>query len=154
MYLRRYQPKDLEMLYRVFYEAVRATKHYSESQKSAWAPSAPPKSFYESLEEDFTLLACEGESLIGYIQLRADGLLHAIYTHPDFQGRGVGRFLMHSAIKEAKRLGLKRIYLEASQNARDFYKKMGFIVTKERPKMCRGEIFTISIMEMDILSSS
>ena len=150
MELHDYRSKDLELLYQLFYAAVHATHHYSESQKRAWAPSSAPESFSQGLGEDFTLLAFEKEQPIGYVQLKSDGLLHAIYTHPNFQGRGVGRALMEAALQEAERLGLKRVHLEASQNARGFYEKLGFVATEERPKICRGECFIIAEMSMKI----
>lgn len=41
------------------------------------------------------------------------------------QGKGYGSALLHCCLKEAKKLGVKRIWCNARENKTDFYKKFG-----------------------------
>jgi ribosomal protein S18 acetylase RimI-like enzyme len=49
-----------------------------------------------------------------------------IYTRPQFRGLGVGRETVCWLIDRAKSAGAGKIYLEASENGRALYSKIGF----------------------------
>ena len=49
-----------------------------------------------------------------------------IYTRPQFRGQGVGRETVCWLIDRAKAAGAGKIYLEASENGRALYSKIGF----------------------------
>lgn len=49
-----------------------------------------------------------------------------IYTIPKMRKQGIGNTIVKWLIKEAKRAGACKIYLEASKDAYSLYKKMGF----------------------------
>ncbi|MEI9977024.1 MAG: GNAT family N-acetyltransferase [Ignavibacteriota bacterium] len=48
---------------------------------------------------------------------------------PDYQGKGIGRRLLQAAIDEARRMGMRRLYLETNhqlRNAIGLYESLGF----------------------------
>jgi putative acetyltransferase len=53
-----------------------------------------------------------------------------MYLHGAYRGKGLGRFLMESALSEARQLGFKRMILETAsvlKEAISLYKSHGFI---------------------------
>lgn len=51
---------------------------------------------------------------------------HSVYTEQKFRGRGCAKLLAEQAVRECKRLGLKRVILAASEAGRPIYEKLGF----------------------------
>jgi len=56
--------------------------------------------------------------------------LRKMYLHGAYRGKGLGKFLMESAMSEARQLGFKRIILETAsvlKEAISLYKSYGFV---------------------------
>lgn len=51
--------------------------------------------------------------------------LESLFTHPDYQGKGVGKALLQRCIQDAETLGLVA-YLEATEEGLPLYTKSGF----------------------------
>lgn len=49
-----------------------------------------------------------------------------IYTRPQFRKSGVGEKVVHWLVKQARKNGITKIYLETSDSGRRLYEKMGF----------------------------
>lgn len=49
-----------------------------------------------------------------------------MYTIPQYRGKGLARKLLENCIEECKKIGVKRIWLHASDDGTPLYKKMGF----------------------------
>ncbi|MGN7819466.1 GNAT family N-acetyltransferase [Chitinophaga sp. 22536] len=60
--------------------------------------------------------------------------LHKIYLDSTYQGKGVGRFLLDTVIRQVKKLGATILELDVNRynKARFFYEKMGFSTYKEK----------------------
>ena len=71
------------------------------------------------------ILAMGGADALGPIKLRRRIDLDTIFTHPDYQGRGIASGLQQWGFREAERLGLD-IYLGATAEGRPLYEKNGF----------------------------
>ncbi|RLL47125.1 GNAT family N-acetyltransferase [Oceanobacillus piezotolerans] len=70
----------------------------------------------------------KNKKLISVVSLFIDngeGQFRKFATLQTEQGKGYGSALLHDVIKEAKQLGLKRIWCNARKNKVDFYKKFG-----------------------------
>jgi len=76
-------------------------------------------------------------TIMGFYELEQTGCLSSLYVHQDGLKKGYGKALLLHSLKEAKRIGLKEVYLDASQFAHDFYKHFGFKDTK-KPKVLMG----------------
>jgi ribosomal protein S18 acetylase RimI-like enzyme len=49
-----------------------------------------------------------------------------MYTIPQYRGKGLARKLLENCIEECKQIGVKRIWLHASDDGIPLYKNMGF----------------------------
>ncbi|MFC6604013.1 GNAT family N-acetyltransferase [Ectobacillus funiculus] len=49
-----------------------------------------------------------------------------MYTTPEHRGRGIARKLLESCIEECKNIGVKRVWLHASEDGKRLYQNMGF----------------------------
>ncbi|NSL88025.1 GNAT family N-acetyltransferase [Chitinophaga solisilvae] len=60
--------------------------------------------------------------------------LHKIYLSLDYQGKGVGKFLLDTVIRQVKNLGATSLELDVNRynKARFFYEKQGFTVYGEK----------------------
>ena len=94
---------------------------YSE-QVEAWAPGVPdPEVWHARMAGRRTLVAEEGGEVVGFAELETDGhLVDMLYVRGDAVGHGFGRRLYEAAEREARGLGLGRIFTEASITARLF----------------------------------
>jgi hypothetical protein len=63
------------------------------------------------------------------VRLRRRVELETLFTHPKYQGNGVGSALLQWGLDEADRLGLM-IYLEATEEGRPLYERFGFEAIK------------------------
>ncbi|KAL4811992.1 acyl-CoA N-acyltransferase [Aspergillus spinulosporus] len=59
------------------------------------------------------------------VRLKRRVELETLFTHPEYQGNGVGSALLQWGLDEANRLGLM-IYLEATEEGRPLYERFGF----------------------------
>ena len=55
--------------------------------------------------------------------------IHGLYLTPEVLGRGLGQQLAHLMIEAARKAGVKRITLESTLTAHEFYKRLGFADT-------------------------
>lgn len=57
--------------------------------------------------------------------------IRTMAVHPDWQGKGLGRFLVEYMEDKAREAGAANLVLEARQNAVKFYESLGYQITKE-----------------------
>jgi GNAT superfamily N-acetyltransferase len=79
-------------------------------------------------ERDF-LVALLDNKIVGSATLFND-YIATVFVHPDYQGKGIGTFLMQHIERIAKRKKIETLQLEASINAVNFYTKLGYIKGK------------------------
>ena len=142
MLIRAYSRGDAAAITRLFYETVRSvnSKDYSEHQVRAWAPAAAdPEIWHSRMIQRCTLVAEENGEVLAFAELERNGHLDMLYCRKDVIGQGIGRLLYEEVEAEAIRLGLDRIFGEASITARAFFKRRGFSVVGEQT-VSRGGI--------------
>jgi putative acetyltransferase len=76
-----------------------------------------------------------------------------LYVHAERQGKGVARALIAHIENVAVRLGLDRLYTEASITARAAFEHTGFLVVATQTVPLRGKTFTNYRMEKQIAST-
>ena len=99
-----------------------------------------------------TLVAEEDGEVVGFAELEDDGGLDMLYLREDAVGRGVGRRLYEAVEREARALGLSRLFAEVSITARPFFERRGFAVTREQVVYRSGVALTNFVMEKSPLS--
>ena len=77
----------------------------------------------------------DDDKIIGYGRLIGDTIcfiyIHDIMVVPEYQAKGIGTLIMNKLLEKIEEIKKEnpslRVYLGASKNKEDFYKKFGFI---------------------------
>ncbi|MBT8432776.1 MAG: GNAT family N-acetyltransferase [Altererythrobacter sp.] len=136
--LRPFRSDDAARLSEIFAEAVRVVGAYgySAEQVRAWAarsPAAEARILERLSAGDWIMVAVGADDQpVAYALLERDGHLDHLYCHPDHTRQGLADLLLESAEEQARRLGCKRLYTEASELARPAFERAGYSVTHRR----------------------
>jgi putative acetyltransferase len=143
MRVRNFRIADAAALAQLFYDAVHqiAAVHYTEDQVRAWAPEVPDSPRIEGWATDGRVLLVavdEGDQPVAFGDLEADGHIDHLYCRPDFAGSGVTSTLYERLECKAKEVGIKLLYVEASEPAQRFFMRRGFQVVERRDFEIKG----------------
>ena len=142
MKLRAYQSGDLPAILNLFRDTVHTVcaRYYTQPQLDAWAVGRVDLAAWNaSFLEHTTLVAVEGETIVGFADLAADGYLDRLYVHRDWQRRGVASALC-DALPGAR-------VTHASLTARPFFERRGWHVVQEQQVERHGVLLTNFVME-------
>ena len=146
MEIREYRPEDCAELTRLFYDTVHTVnrKDYTPAQLDAWADGTPDlERWNRSLQEHFSLVALEGEKIIGFGDMDSTGYLDRLYVHKDYQGKGVATALcdrLEQAVDGS-------IVTHASITARPFFEGRGYVMVKAQQVERKGILLRNFVME-------
>lgn len=136
MMIRDFIRSDAAAMAQLYFLAARqlGARHYSPAQVGAWAPQPADPAAVQRRAEDgrVTLVAVSGERLVGYIDLEGDGHVDHLYVHPIAAGQGIGARLIDAMLARARTAGIKRLHVEASENARPLFERKGFAIQSRR----------------------
>ena len=104
---------------------------YSVAQVEAWAGPTPDLEMWDRriAEDNSTrrmFVATTEDGVLGFAGLETDGHVDTLYVHHEYQGCGIASALLDRIEAEARRLGLHRLYTEASITAEPFFRARGF----------------------------
>lgn len=132
MIIREFMPSDANALAALFHASVRygAIRQYSIEQVTAWSPSKPdPASFLQRARDRILLVAVNDPGRpSGYGDLTVDGYIDHLYCQPDVIGTGVGSAIYGALESTARRAGIARLIVDASEGARRLFERHGFSV--------------------------
>jgi GNAT superfamily N-acetyltransferase len=107
-------------------------------------PGRPIETTFISRDDDpatWHLAAREGDRLVGVMTLFADQSdrvalepaerFRWMAVHPEWQGRGVGRALLHEAARRLRARGVRAMWAHGRDSAQGFYERFGFAVAGE-----------------------
>lgn len=137
MKVRSYESKDADALADLYVRAVSeiGRRDYSGRQVKAWASLGPSPQRLENLAADGRtrlVAADDGDRPIAFADLEPDGHIGFLYCAPEAAGTGVASALYDELERTARRNGVSRLYVEASEAARRFFLKKGFATTAKR----------------------
>jgi GNAT superfamily N-acetyltransferase len=144
MRVRTYEIGDTQEIVKLFYDTIHEVniRDYTQAQVDAWAPAALDiASWTKSLSSKFTFVAEEGDKIAGFGELETSGHIDRFYCHQDFQRQGVGRLILAQIDLKARKLGIKKLFTEASITAKPFFESQGFIAVKKQEVERRGQKF-------------
>jgi putative acetyltransferase len=148
--LRPYRSDDAPALLALFRDSIRRvnSRDYSPAQIAAWASDEiDPAAWAARFSGRFVAVAEEAGRPVGFAELEPDGHIDRVYVSADHQRRGIGRQLLAAVGAEARRVGLARLFTEASVTARPFFEAHGFVVLAPQVVVCRGAEFVNYRME-------
>ena len=139
--LRPFLPADASTVAEIFRESIAelTADDYSEAQQEAWASAADDEAqFAQKLGKQLTLVATLQGSPIGFASLGSNDRVDMLYVHPAAAGQGAGAMLADALEKLAAARGAKKLSVDASDTARGFFEKRGF-VAQQRNSVSIGD---------------
>lgn len=152
MTVRDYSGEDCETLYGLFYDTVHGVnkKDYAESQLKVWARKEWEKETWHRIFQETTTKIVEHQGeILGFANLEQGGLLDKLYVHKEYQGQGVGSFLLQT-LEDSRYLGVEKIGTFSSITALPFFKKRGFTVIYDNEVLRHGVALQNFYMEKEL----
>src|SRR3954469_1579245 len=137
MNVRPFKPDDAPALVALFHASVHeiARLYYSQAQVNASAPEVPdPAQFRERTGAGGPALVAvdDNDAPLAYGDVEDDGHIDHLFCRPDAAGTGVTAAL-YAGLEGAGRAGGRpRLHVEASEPARRFFLKQGFVLVARR----------------------
>lgn len=145
MFIREYRSSDCKELAGLFYNTVHTVnaKDYTKEQLDVWATGQVDlKTWNRSLQEHFSIVAVEGDTIVGFGDMDQTGYLDRLYVHSEYQGKGIATAICDRL--EAAVQG--NVVTHASITARPFFEKRGYKVVKEQQVERQGILLTNFVM--------
>ncbi len=140
--LRPFLPADAPLLAEIFRAAIAELTgdDYSEAQQEAWTSAAADvNEFGKDLTYQLTLVATLEGSPVGFATLEGKDKIGMLYVHPAVAGRGVGAMLVDALEKLAGSRGAPKLSVDASDTARGFFEKRGYVAQQRNSVSLAGE---------------
>ena len=128
--LRPFLPVDAPVLREIFRDSIEdlTADDYTEAQQEAWASAADDLGVFKAkLLAQLTLVATLEGSPVGFASLEGKDKIDMLYVHPAATGQGVGAMLVDALEKLAGARGTERLTVDASDSARGFFEKRGYV---------------------------
>jgi GNAT superfamily N-acetyltransferase len=151
--IREYKPNDLEAVVSVFQRSVHevASRDYSPTQISAWAPERPDREAWaRRLETGGVFVYERNDEIVGFARIDFAGCLDLLFVHPGVQGQGIARALFDRVISWAVSRDICHLRSEVSVTGRPFFESVGFRVVREQIVERRGVLLQNFRMEKDV----
>jgi len=139
--LRPFLPADAPLLREIFRDSIEelTADDYTEAQQEAWVAAADDiGGFGGKLSGQLTLVATLESSPVGFASLQGKDKIDMLYVHPAATGQGVGAMLVDALEKLAGARGATRLVVDASDSARGFFEKRGY-VAQQRNSISIGD---------------
>ena len=140
--LRPFLAEDAPLLAEIFRAAIAelTAEDYSEAQQGAWASAADDQAaFGKKLAGELTLIATLDGSPVGFASLAGKDKIDMLYVHPAAAGQGVGSLLADALEKLAGSRGVAKLSVDASDSARSFFEKRGYVAQQRNTVTVAGE---------------
>ena len=147
MQLRPYRPEDCAALHALFHHTIHTVnaRDYSPEQLSAWSTGQVDLEAWDrSFRAHHTLVAAEGERIVGFADMDESGYLDRLFVASECQGQGIATALC-DALEGAS--SAPRFTTHASITARPFFEKRGYRVVRAQEVERRGVRLRNFVME-------
>ncbi len=146
MIIRKYKPTDCECLAELFYHTVHAvnSRDYTDEQLNVWATGRVNLiEWNKSFAEHYTLVAVEGDIIVGFGEIDNTGYLDKLFVHKDYQNQGIATAICNYL---ELTFDVSRITTHASITAKTFFINRGYTVIKEQQVIRNGIALTNYVM--------
>lgn len=143
--IRPLKPTDNAQAVQVFFDAIhRGTADvYSKKQRQAWAGTRPDTEGWRNRFVGVQGFAAEtAGQLAGFMTIDETGYIDLAFVSPDAMGQGIGRRLYGAVETRAREFGVKALSTHASEKARPFFERMGWLVDRAQTVEKRGVTLT------------
>lgn len=146
---------DHAALGQVMYDAVRhSASPYTPAQREAWVPEARSGPEWDArLAAQTVLVATQGDEIVGFMSLAAEGYIDLAFIQPTAQGQGLFRRLYDQIEALARQQGEPKLRTHASLMAQPAFAAMGFVTTQPETVEVRGQSLDRFAMEKWLVQS-
>ena len=140
--LRPMLPADVPLLREIFRDAIEelTADDYSEAQQEAWVSAADDEvDFGKKLSGQLTLVATLAGSPVGFASLAGKDKIDMLYVHSAAVGQGIAAMLIDALEKLAGSRGAALLTVDASDSARGFFEKRGYVAQQRNSFSVGGE---------------
>ena len=144
--------EDLDSVIELFESTIRTinTKDYSPAQIEVWANAIDKNVWSKKIIAQYFYVAEFNNQILGFSSMDYSGYLDFMYTHKDFQGKGIAKSLLQQIEKKARELGIKKIFSSVSITAQLFFTLNGFSVYDKEFKSLNGASFINSLVQKQL----
>lgn len=149
MYIRMYRRADCEAMAELFHNTVHTVnaRDYTPEQLDAWAAGRPDiEKWDRSFREHYSVVAVEGDMIVGFGDVDKSGYLDRLFVHADYQGRGIASAICDRLEQQAD----GNITVHASVTAKPFFEKRGYETVREQQVEKGGVALTNYIMRKTV----
>ena len=154
--LRPFLPTDTAMLREIFRDSIAdlTDEDYTPAQQEAWASVADDEAaFGKKLGSQLTLVATLETSPAGFASLAGGNTIDMLYVHPAAAGQGVGTMLIDALEKLAGGRGADKLVVDASDSARGFFEKRGYVAQQRNTVSVGDEWLANTTLHKELKSS-
>ena len=134
MEIRLFKQEDAPEVAQVVAETLKISnsKDYSSEYINDTISSHSADILIERAKTGHFYVVCDKERIVGcgaiagYWGSTTESILLTIFVLPEYQGKGIGRQMIHTLERDEYFLRAKRIEIPASITAVEFYRKMGY----------------------------
>ena len=147
MEIRRYRKEDCKEIVKLFYKTVHRVccNDYSKEELDAWAPlKLDLEKWNTALLKNYSLVAIEGDKIVGFADIDESGYLDHLYVDADHQRCKIASTLCDELEKD-----FNSITTHASKSAKGFFEKRGYEVICEQQVKRKGLYLTNFVMRKD-----
>ena len=140
--LRPYLAADAPLLAEIFRAGVEELTgdDYGPAQQAAWAAAADDRdAFAGRLAGALTLVATAQGAPVGFASLVGTEEIDMLYVHPAAAGQGAAAMLLDALERLAAARGTKELSVDASDSARGFFERRGFVAKTRNTVALGGE---------------
>lgn len=145
--LRPYQQTDAAAALRLFRETVHSVNaaDYTPRELEAWAPAdADPEAWAAGFDGTLSLVAQQGDILVGFANMTPSGYLDRLYIHRDHLRRGIATALC-TALESALPAPLYTTH--ASAGALPFFLHLGYHLRRPNIVPLRHQLLRNYLLE-------
>ncbi|WP_342358400.1 GNAT family N-acetyltransferase [Terrarubrum flagellatum] len=155
--LRPYLPADAKALVDIFLSSVEelTADDYSEAQREAWMSAAEDEdAFVKRVTQHLTLIATVDDEPAAFASLKDNEHVDHLYVHPDYVGQGLATTLFDALEKLARNRGAKKMTVDASDTALEFFEHRGFVMKQRNSVHRAGEWLANTSMEKPLTAET
>ncbi|BAZ10181.1 GCN5-related N-acetyltransferase [Calothrix sp. NIES-4071] len=149
------RPEDATQIHYVHVDSVRqlCAGDYTKEQIEAWVGHLNPEKLRQYMingAEDEVLYIAENKNnlIIGFSSFDKNGDINAIYVHPEYIRKRVGKQLLNAVEMEAIAYNYRKLQISASITAIPFYKANNYKFLKYSSHTLRsGVVIPCALME-------
>jgi putative acetyltransferase len=150
-------PTDLPLLAEIFRASIEelCADDYNEAQQKAWVSAADDEEeFGVRLAGELTLVATVDGHALGFASLAENKRIDMLYVHPAVAGQGAAAMLCDALEKLAIARGAKELNVDASDTARGFFERRGFVSKTRNTVSFAGEWFANTTMVKPLVAAA